>query len=215
MLFQDHDFRHNFSGAIDSKDLALNKDLMISEISYQIVHNRKEFIEMMNLAGFNVTKETTDAELVDLLIDNIAANKKLSTGLAYLIVSRHEGKNNETGKELSNTTKKAGEVGKEVIAGDDKKSSGSGWSSASGIISSVANLGSSVFDYFGQREQTKAQKESDKMALMQSMIAMRTAEQQKGGGNTALWVVGGILAVGILGLVAWLALRKKPNLPTK
>jgi cobalamin biosynthesis Mg chelatase CobN len=95
-----------------------------------------------------------------------------------------------------------------ITDGNTPNNSGDTSINASGILSSVTNLTSSIFGYVTEKEKSKSEKESDKMALMQSLVAMRAAESQPKS-NTGLYVVLGVLAIGLIGLGIYL-IKKKP-----
>ena len=217
MIFDKHDFRSNFDGISKSKDIELSKDMMISEIAYLIANQRNDFLDMLKQTGYDVKSNVSDVELADIVIDNIAKDKKLATGIAYLIVNRHENLSNAEGSSDngctgwqkfwgSNGCKKAKET-TPLNKGEEKTTT---TSNASGLISSITNLTGTIFAYATEKEKSAAQKESDKMQLMQYLIANRSAQEQPAKSNTALYVVGGVLLLAAIGVAIYFGTRKKP-----
>jgi hypothetical protein len=245
MIFQKHDFKMNFEGINASKDKDLQKQMILSEISQLIVSQRANFLEMMRMAGFNVDDNINDIDLSDMIIDNIGKNKKLATGIAYMITERSEGRSNAVGdksiadkcesgwyklwhnKECkqvagynagmgndvtddSNYKSKPEKEKKEKTEKPEKDKSGSGGSNASGIISSVSELINGVFGYYTAKEEGANQAESDKMTLMNNLIAMKAAQEQPKSNNTVLYIVLGVVVLAGIGVGIYFMTKKKP-----
>lgn len=58
---------------------------IMSELGQIIAKDRHAFIKVLNNAGVFVSKENSDAELIDAFFKNIANNKKLINGTSFLV----------------------------------------------------------------------------------------------------------------------------------
>ncbi len=238
MIFEQHDFSSNFDGISKSKDVQLQRKMIISEISHLIVKDRAKFIEMMRMAGYTVDDSINDIDLADMIVSNLGKDKKLATGVAYMIVQNNQEPASSAAGDCSSwwyrlwhSSKCNGSSNAPLVAGEHEDTGHGGvqsgldtvtekWpasqpkeektTSASGIISSLANLTNGVFGYLSERQEGKNQAEQDKMTLVNNLIAMRAQEQQQPKqNNTALYVVLGVVGALAIGAVIYFATRKK------
>lgn len=85
MIYLSHDIYSNFSASIKSGDTDLTIDIISNEISDLIIFDVDKFIEILTKADILANKGMPDEMLVDLFLQNITINKKLSKTLAFQI----------------------------------------------------------------------------------------------------------------------------------
>ena len=60
-------------------------NLIMRELGNSLVHNKSEFVELLNYSGVPANASMSDLTLVNSYIDNINSNEKLIIGSAYLV----------------------------------------------------------------------------------------------------------------------------------
>ena len=88
--FMHHDFFLNFTASIKAGDLDLTNDILANELSDFIVFDTEKIIKALNKADIKIDQSSTDENIVDSVIKNISANKKLPKAIAYIIAQGNE-----------------------------------------------------------------------------------------------------------------------------
>jgi len=79
------EFHNNLSNFIKSKDLMGANNLIMRELGKSLVHNKSEFVDLLNYSGIPADASMSDLTLVNKYMDNIHANEKLLIGSAFLV----------------------------------------------------------------------------------------------------------------------------------
>jgi len=83
-----NDFHSNFSSSINNADFESANACLMNELGSILVRNRKDFVDMLNESDVMATNDMSDAQLVQLFINNAPSNKKLLLG-ASLLTNMH------------------------------------------------------------------------------------------------------------------------------
>lgn len=211
MKYPKESFYTNFVGAYMSKDREITKDLIFNELAQIIVTKRKDVITMLTEIGIKFSKKPTDKEIVDAIIDNLSDDRRVDIVVAYLISE----KNKKYEESFSNA---GGEFWTKLLGyiSGGGSTAGSGTTTTTGgtsTIGGIAGIISSIFSYAQSAKEIKAQKEADKQALLQQILAYKTAKEGSKGSNTAVYVILGLVVVGgLIGMYLYLkSVKPKSN----
>jgi len=209
-IFQSHDIYHNVTGIMRSNDQQTAQDFVTSEIAYLIAYRKKDLINQMKRAGYSVPNNVSDATLINLIAQYAGRDIKMNDALAGMIADRHRREeissaDGDTTTAPVKTTPAAG-ASTQTSTSQGGSSSGGGW----GIVSTIGNLIGGIFDYSGDKKTAQAQIETQKMALAQQVLAMRSQPQTDSNTKYVL-IFAGIAALGLISLIAYSVLKKKKN----
>jgi len=98
MLYIVHNFFQEFLAAVKANDTILLTDLITDEISKIIVFDRGKIIEIIKKAKTQqkLSSRPTDAEIIQILINEIKTNEILNNYITDLIISNNTDKSNGT-----------------------------------------------------------------------------------------------------------------------
>src|ERR1035437_7997068 len=85
MQYKHHDFMSNFNGGVASGDVELTIDLWVNELSDLIVHSPEKVVDLLNKTKVTASKEDTNEQIIDKILNNIGNNTKLNRGISFLI----------------------------------------------------------------------------------------------------------------------------------
>jgi len=94
-------FHINFNKAIKNDDFEWANDALMTELAYILVKDKKDFVDLLNESEVTADIKMSDAQLIDLFIDNIENNKTLMLGAA-LLTQMHNRKMGFDGEEEIN-----------------------------------------------------------------------------------------------------------------
>ena len=205
MIYPKDSFYTNFIGAYKSKDIAIMRDLVFSQIGLLISTQKKNVIETFKEVGVILPKKPSDSDIVDAII-KYSTNRRLHIGIAYLIHDMNK-------KQVGDSTN---------INGDKSTTDSSATTNATvngGIgnpVSAIAEAIGGIFDYKVTTKSIAAQKSADRVAMLQNIddyktsgFAGETLSNFSGKSKKIYYIVGGtLLAIGI-GLGIFLYVRHK------
>ena len=110
MIYVENDFYSNFQGAVKSNDDQSLKTMFVDQLSNLIAKHRGELLELFQKAGVRTSKNPSNEEIVNLIIQNVKVNVKLRAGLSFLIAKNNDllatsEKNNRSKEDKSNKEK--------------------------------------------------------------------------------------------------------------
>lgn len=80
-----YDFYSEFSSALGDGDVSGANASLMKELAAILVNNKSDFVDMLNESGIDADADMSDAELIQLFVDNASTNKKLILGAALLV----------------------------------------------------------------------------------------------------------------------------------
>lgn len=80
-----YDFYSEFSSALGDGDVSGANASLMKELAAILVNNKSDFVDMLNESGIDADADMSDAELIQLFVDNAPTNKKLILGAALLV----------------------------------------------------------------------------------------------------------------------------------
>jgi hypothetical protein len=80
-----YDFYSEFSSALNEGNVSGANAALMKELSAILVRDKSDFVDMLNESGVDADVSMTDAELIQLFVDNASKNKKLILGAALLV----------------------------------------------------------------------------------------------------------------------------------
>lgn len=80
-----YDFYSEFSSALNEGNLSGANASLMKELSAILVRDKSDFVDMLNESGIDADISMSDAELIQLFVDNASSNKKLILGAALLV----------------------------------------------------------------------------------------------------------------------------------
>jgi hypothetical protein len=86
-----YDFYSEFSSALGDGDVSGANAALMKELAAILVRDKSDFVDMLNESGVIADIDMSDAELIQLFVDNASTNKKLILG-ASLLVNLHNKK---------------------------------------------------------------------------------------------------------------------------
>lgn len=86
-----YDFYSEFSSALGDGDVSGANASLMKELAAILVNNKSDFVDMLNESGIDADADMSDAELIQLFVDNAKTNKKLILA-ASLLVNVHNKK---------------------------------------------------------------------------------------------------------------------------
>ncbi len=222
MLYSD--FYNDFLKSYDDKDLEGSINSLMGELGNIIVTDRGDFEDLLTESGVQGDLNTmSDAQLVNLYIDNISSNKELQLGTSMLINHHNKQSSMDGDKQMDDACVKAGFHTLSIYFSEPSEN----YSQAGGLlvgpiaqaVSESAKLGSKIAEGKQKKKYgaidlaTKRQEAKDKitqqvLAQKQAQLEIQKAKQESRGKTTTtlLIVGGGLLAVGI---IAYLILKLK------
>jgi len=163
--------------------------LILKELSKIIVHNRKDFIDLLNVSGVYADDSMSDLQLIDLYTKNVI-NQKLLLGTAYLVNLHNKTSNADGTSEISDdgvkvcyNSLKSSFCGDYSNADGDSPLAGLAGGAGGGIagaIGGLATLGSGILSGIQKRKygaiDAAVERQKAKSALMQQVADQRRAQ---------------------------------------
>jgi hypothetical protein len=211
-------FMLNFEGAVKSKDLTLQEDLILDEIADLIESNPSIVAECLRQSNVKVSQNPSKTELINLVSKQLFDNFVFRDNIGGLIAMK--GKYNT---EYSNAN---GEFWDKIKAwwserfdrrqhreankADRKDARGEGSSEGkqgqvqmgTDAVSAIAGAIGSVFSFATSAMDQKARAEEARMKLAEKVLAPEKKTQW-----LPIVIIGGVLIIG--GIVAFMTLRQK------
>jgi hypothetical protein len=159
----------NFSGAINSQDNDMAKDVLLSEIHKVLDKNPEVLIDALNNSGIATPSTISKRELIHKVVEALYESEKFRENIS-----------------------------KFVIEGNEQDSS----NFVGAIIATAGTTIGAIFKGVQNKNQTKAQKDSDKKKLLASLLE----DKPKKTNYLPIIIIGGVLLIG--GIVAYVSLKK-------
>jgi hypothetical protein len=178
MIYLNHDFYSNFSSGSNSDGNNLTIDLFANEISDLIVNDTPKLIDTLNKVGVKVSLDMSDEEIVDKLIDGISKDDKVIKAIGFTIAESNGLINKDKGNKLD-------------------------W---------VKSIDAIVLGLTPASKEITKSEETKSVTKQKVMKQIETKSKMKGNylrtiwkpeetffssGSNGLWVVAGVLAVGL------------------
>jgi len=80
-----YDFYSEFSSALNEGNVSGANAALMKELAATLVRDKSDFVDMLNESGVDADVSMSDAELIQLFVDNASNNKKLILGAALLV----------------------------------------------------------------------------------------------------------------------------------
>lgn len=80
-----YDFYSDFSSALNEGDISAANATLMKELAAILVRDKSDFVDMLNESGVMADSDMSDAELIQLFVDNAKSNKKLILAAALLV----------------------------------------------------------------------------------------------------------------------------------
>lgn len=220
MLYSD--FYNDFLKSYDEKDLEGSINSLMGELGNIIVTDRGDFEDLLTESGVQGDLNTmSDAQLVNLYIDNISSNKELQLGTSMLINHHNKQSSMDGDKQMDDACVKAGYHTLHIYFSEPSEN----YSQAIGVgpiaqaVSESAKLGSKIaegkqkkkygaIDLATKRQEAKDTITQQVLAQKQAQLEIQKAKQESRSKTTTtiIMVAGGLLAVGV---IAYLILKLK------
>jgi len=79
-----YDFHSNFNSSVENCDFESANKCLMTELANILVRSKGDFVDMLNESEVYADKSMSDAELINLFINNAPNNKKLLLGASLL-----------------------------------------------------------------------------------------------------------------------------------
>lgn len=165
------------------------RERLLAEIAALIGDHKESVIEAMQASGVLIPSSSSTRRVVDSLVQNLPTNKRLQSGMAYLMADRNE----LLGEDASGNNAVGG-----TAAG---AAGGAGLGPVGAIIGGITGAIGSIFSAKAAKEQREAQEDANRVALLQ-ILANRGKTS-----NTGLYIALGV--VGVLAVVGIIMLSRK------
>lgn len=226
MRYEYHNFAENLNKIKNSKDMAITRELILSEVT-KVIEGKPALVERILVnCGLRVSGNPTKVELVDAVAGNLAQSSCLREELAKAVVANQlpfmDGNfnrrfTNDWDTDASRT---------QFMRADGGGSGGSGGSGGGGVsggdilgattqvlgtIAGIWSGGRTLKDNKDQRahELNLAQMNADLMKEQMKLNAMQpvapVTEAGMGGSSMIVWIIAGIGVIGIIGFAIYSA----------
>ena len=217
MLYED--FYSQFIDSYNEGDNDAASLALMRELGNILVKKREDFVYLLNESEIPATTEMSDAELVDLFVENVGKSPQLTLGASLLANIENAQTSFDGEKQVSDDAVKAGySCMMCYFNGEDYSNAAAAIAQS---VGELAKLGTTVASGAQKRKfglsDTAAQRQQARSEIIKQVIAQRTAQveaaqkkketQEKT--TRTLLIVGGIV-VGLTALgVAIYMMRKK------
>lgn len=209
MIYEGNSF-HNFAGSMFSADKNMTKDVLFSEL-HRLIDTEPEVVsKTLKDSGVYVPNKPNKKKLIHLTVENLYENKTFRSKISNVIGSKMDSSDINYSNVIGAGATRSAHVNKVAVdsgrlpIGGSKATQGVGKViGGGGIVGSVSGAIDSIFGFAKSKTEAKAQKESDKQRLIQSLL------QNKQGKTNWLPIVliSSVLLIG--GIVAIIELRRK------
>lgn len=224
-------FHSQLSTFVKQHDKQNANRVVMQELAKILVSHKKDFVELLNYAGIYATEQSTDAQLINMFIDNVNTNKKLLLGAALLVNVHNKTVGFDGDDEVNDSAVKAAYKTMCVYFDADhypdpsdfyySAEGGKGW--VGSLIDTAGGIGGKVLDSQHAKKygaiDTINKKQDAKNQMVQSVLQQRQtqleskqkAKEQKAKTiRTALIIGGSILGLAaIVGVVYYIKKHKK------
>ena len=201
----EYDFHSNFSSSVENCDFESANKCLMTELANILVRNRADFVDMLNESSVYANASMSDAELINLFINNAQSNKKLLLGAALLTNLHNKQMGFDGEDEISDGGVKTGYAVMNSYFNDETfdnvEEESSNFLPIGLILKGAKKL-------IGKRNEGKG---GDSEAARQQMLLqaklLREAEEKKRKTRNA-WLIGGG-AVALLGIIAVVVVKSR------
>ena len=179
----------NFSGAINSQDNDMAKDVLLSEIHKVLDKNPEVLIDALNNSGIATPSTISKRELIHKVVEALYESEKFRENVSKFVIEENESYNNGDGKGVSS-----------IMEGLSKTGGGA---ASGGVVGAIAGAVDSIFGTVGKFKEAKTQKQADKNKLLASILE----DKPKKTNYLPIIIIGGVLLIG--GIVAYVSLKQK------
>ena len=169
------------------------RERLLAEIAALIGDHKESVIEAMQASGVLIPSSSSTRRVVDSLVQNLPTNKRLQSGMAYLMADRNE----LLGEDASGNNAEGGTAAGAAAGA----AGGAGLGPVGAIIGGITGAIRSIFSAKAAKEQREAQEDANRVALLQ-ILANRGKTS-----NTGLYIALGV--VGVLAVVGIIMLSRK------
>jgi len=214
-------FHNNFSNAVGSQDKSLQQDILLDKYAVLIKQYPSQVAEALKKADVHIASNPTTVELVDKVAHNIHTNPKFQHNISVLVTKdtaneispdfastyyfkmMGENYSNAETEGLEDLMKGLTSGGGSTKSSTKSSGGGGGGGDAAGIVTAVAGLTSSIFNYSAANKGLQASEANARASMYEKIFGQQKSKS---------WVlptviIGGILIIG--GIVAYVTLRKK------
>ena len=200
------DFHSNFNSSVENCDFESANKCLMTELGNILVRDKGDFVDMLNESGISASKSMTDAQLVNLFMDNVKSNKKLILG-ASLLANIHNKKMGFDGEdEINDGAVKTGYAVMNSYFNDE---------GYEGIDEEKSNLIPFGLIFKGakalldkRKDGKGASAEAARLQMLEQARLQREAEAAKKRRTRNAWMIGGA-AVLVLGIVAVVIVKSR------
>jgi hypothetical protein len=178
----------NFSGAINSQDNDMAKDVLLSEIHKVLDKKPDVLIEALNNSEIATPSTISKRELIHKVVEALYESKKFRDIISQIVIENNESYNNGDGKGVSS-----------IMEGLSKTGGGA---ASGGVVGAVSGAIDSIFSTVGKFKEAKTQKQSDKAKLLASILE----DKPKKTNYLPIIIITGVLLIG--GIVAYVSLKE-------
>lgn len=185
----------NFSGAINSQDNDMAKDVLLSEIHKVLDKNPEVLIEALNNSGIATSSTISKRELIHKVVEALYESKKFRDNISKIIIQNNEQEsyNNLTGQNVGKVTSSISDAGPKIGGG----------AAGGGVVGAIAGAVDSIFGTVGKFKEAKTQKQDAKNKLLAGLLE----DKPKKTNYLPIIIIGGVLLIG--GIVAYVSLKEK------
>ena len=209
MIYAHHDTKGNVMNVLNTKDMKITREMIVSEVAKVIVGKPYEVINALNRCKISVSPDARTEELVLAVNHNMARSRCLRNDITMLIVNNQgvaprESRDNTKQNDYRNTSGEGGGGG-----GD--------WGQA---VAQLLNVGYGVWSDGRNKKEGAEQREHEMMlANMNSDLMLKQMEYQNQTPNVTQAGVGGgssmfvyiLLGVGVLAAVGFAVYQSKKD----
>lgn len=231
MNYVNSNFEEDFAYFVNEDNLQDANRVLMTELGRILVKQKSDFVDLLNESFIPANNEMSDAQLVNLFVDNVRNNKHLKIGAAMLVNHHNKSVGFDGETEINDdAVKDAYDVlfsyfGDHIPPDafpDEEETSNFAWGQAiGGAVSKGAEFGQKIYEgerrkKYGALDDALAEREAKRQmmaSIMEQRRKQQEIEQQKLAAKqkttkTVLIVGGAVLGLTVIGVLIY-KLRKK------
>ena len=164
-------------------NLLYNDKSMVRAIAFTYEHHKTSVVRLLNKYGAMISPNLTNELVISDLIDKLKNNKQFANEFSELMIK----------------------VGAINLDGSYKNATGL----LGGIIEAISNLGSTAINKVGIKGELANQASQTASENTKSVLALMSQEEiQKQSANKNIYIIGGVVAVSLIGLFGIIIYKK-------
>jgi len=201
-----YDFYSEFSSALNEGNVSEANATLMKELAAILVRDKSDFVDMLNESGVIADIDMSDAELIQLFVDNASTNKKLIIGAALLVNVHNKKMGFDGDDEIDDNIVKQSYFTMKSCFVDSPNDEEFSYFPVGLIAGAAGKLLGKGIDAIKERKASKERMQEE--ARRRREEQRRKAEEARKKRQQNMFIIGGVAVVGVL-IIGFVIMRKK------